>query len=73
MATAVIEQYGGRVLVHGGPSRVLEGAGRARNVVIEFASREIAERYYHSPEYAAARAVRSGAATADFVAVEGAA
>jgi uncharacterized protein (DUF1330 family) len=72
MATEVIAQYGGRVLVRGGACTVLEGEGRTRNVVIEFASRELAERYYHSPEYAAARAVRSGAAVADFVAVEGA-
>jgi uncharacterized protein (DUF1330 family) len=72
MATEVIAQYGGRVLVRGGACTVLEGEGRTRNVVIEFASCELAERYYHSPEYAAARAVRNGAAVADFVAVEGA-
>ncbi|KVQ61107.1 DUF1330 domain-containing protein [Burkholderia territorii] len=72
MATAAIEQYGGSVLVRGGACRVLEGVGRARNVVIEFASRELAERYYQSPEYAAARAARTGVAIADFVAVEGA-
>jgi uncharacterized protein (DUF1330 family) len=72
MATQVIKQYGGRVLVRGGTCHVLEGEGRARNVVIEFDSLELAERYYHSPEYGAARAVRSGAAVADFIAVEGA-
>ncbi|WP_321818720.1 MULTISPECIES: DUF1330 domain-containing protein [unclassified Paraburkholderia] len=72
MATEVIAQYGGRVLVRGGVCKVLEGEGSTRNVVIEFASRELAERYYNSPQYAAARAVRSGAAVADFVAVEGA-
>jgi uncharacterized protein (DUF1330 family) len=72
MATAVIEQYGGRVLVRGGACRLLEGESRARNVVIEFDSLELAERYYHSPEYGAARAARSGAAVADFIAVEGA-
>jgi uncharacterized protein (DUF1330 family) len=72
LATPVIEQYGGRVLVRGGTCHVLEGEGRARNVVIEFDSLELAERYYHSLEYGAARAARSGAAIADFIAVEGA-
>jgi uncharacterized protein (DUF1330 family) len=71
MATHVIAQYGGRVLVRGGRSHVLEGEGRARNVVIEFDSLEQAQRYYYSPEYAEARAVRSGAANSDFVAAEG--
>ncbi|MGI4815153.1 MAG: DUF1330 domain-containing protein [Janthinobacterium lividum] len=70
-ATPVIKQYGGRVLARGGKHAVLEGQGRARNVVIEFESLEQAERYYHSPEYAEARALRKDAATADFVAVEG--
>ncbi|EED99759.1 conserved hypothetical protein [Burkholderia multivorans CGD1] len=41
-------------------------------MVIEFDSVEQAQRYYHSPEYAHARAARSGAAVADFIAVEGA-
>jgi uncharacterized protein (DUF1330 family) len=72
MATPVIRQYGGRVLVRGGPCFVLEGDGRARNVVIEFDSVEQAQRYYHSSEYTQARAARSGAAVADFIAVEGA-
>jgi len=71
-ATPVIDQYGGRVLVRGGPAIPLEGESRSRNVVIEFDSLAAAERYYHSPEYTAARALRRDAAIADFVAVEGA-
>jgi uncharacterized protein (DUF1330 family) len=72
MATPVIKHFGGRVLVRGGACRRLEGEGRARNVVIEFDSLEQAERYYHSSEYAQARAARIGAGIADFIAVEGA-
>jgi uncharacterized protein (DUF1330 family) len=71
-ATPVIGRYGGRVPARGGLCKVLEGQGRPRNVVIEFDSLELAERYYHSPEYTGARALRQGAAVADFVAVEGA-
>jgi uncharacterized protein (DUF1330 family) len=60
---AVIAQYGGRYLVRGGGVTALEGAhdGR-RQVVIEFPSREAAERFWHSPEYAAAKQLREGAA-----------
>jgi uncharacterized protein (DUF1330 family) len=40
--------------------------------VIEFESFEQAKRYYHSPEYQAAKAKRAGAAVGEFVVVEGA-
>jgi uncharacterized protein (DUF1330 family) len=71
-ATPVIQRYGGRVLVRGGTCRVLEGQGRARNVVIEFDSFEAARAYAFSPEYAAARKLREGAGLIDIVVVEGA-
>ncbi len=60
------------MLARGGQCKVLEGQGRPRNVVIEFDSLELAERYYRPPVYTEARALRQGAAVADFVAVEGA-
>jgi uncharacterized protein (DUF1330 family) len=41
-------------------------------VIIEFESLEQAKRYFHSPEYQAAKAKRAGAAVAEIVAVEGA-
>jgi uncharacterized protein (DUF1330 family) len=72
-ASAAIQKYGGRPLVRGGAMTELEGEGRPRNVVIEFESVEQAKRYYHSPEYQAAKKKREGAGYADIVAVEGAA
>jgi len=72
-ATEAIKLYGGRPLVRGGPCEALEGEARPRNVVIEFDSVEQAKRYYHSPEYQAAKAKRAGAAIGEFVVVEGAA
>ena len=72
-ATEAIKQYGGRPLVRGGAHEALEGAARARNVVIEFDSVEAARRYYNSPEYQAAKAKREGACEGEFVLVEGAA
>ena len=71
-ATAAIRQYNGRPLVRGGAYEALEGEARGRNVIIEFESLEQAKRYFHSPEYQAAKAKRAGAAVAEIVAVEGA-
>lgn len=70
-ATEAIKQYGGTPIVRGGRVEVVEGEGRARNVVIEFASFE-ARTYAHSPEYAEARKLRAGAGFMDLVIVEGA-
>jgi uncharacterized protein (DUF1330 family) len=71
-ASKAIALYGGAPLVRGGTCEVLEGEGRARNVVIEFPSFEQAKAYYHSPEYQAAKLLRQDAGIADMIAVEGA-
>ncbi|THD45103.1 DUF1330 domain-containing protein, partial [Enterobacteriaceae bacterium ML5] len=42
-----------------------------RHVVFEFASFAEAKRFYESPQYQAAKAIRAGAATGTFVLVEG--
>ena len=65
-------QYGGNPIVRGGRIEVVEGEGRARNVVIEFASFDAARAYAHSAEYAAARKLRAGAGSIDLLVVEGA-
>jgi uncharacterized protein (DUF1330 family) len=70
-AGEAIKKYGGTPLVRGGRCETMEGEGRARNVVIEFASYDAAMTYARSPEYAAARKLREGAGTIDFVVVEG--
>ena len=67
-----VAKYGGRFLARAGRTVTLEGpAARNRVVVIEFPSFEAAEQFYRSPEYTAARKLREGAASAQFVAVEG--
>lgn len=70
-ATEAIRKYGGRPLARGGAIVELEGGARPRNVILEFESLEQAKRYYHSPEYQAAKALREGAGVAEIVAVEG--
>jgi uncharacterized protein (DUF1330 family) len=64
-------RYNAKFLARGGKSEVLEGPGRGRNVVIEFASMEDALACYHSPEYSKAKEFRLKASTGEFVLVEG--
>lgn len=71
-AQAAIARYGGCYLVRGGAVDVLEGGpAPQRLVVVEFASRDQARKFYHSPEYQAARALRRDAATMNLWVVEG--
>jgi uncharacterized protein (DUF1330 family) len=72
LAATSVEQYGGRYVVRGGASEVLEGDRVPhRLVVLEFPDADAARRWYHSPEYAEAKATREGAAVGSFVLVEG--
>lgn len=69
---AAVVLYGGRVLAGGGRVETLEGEPiPSRVVVIEFPSYDAAMAYYRSPEYQAAKALRSDAATVRFALVEG--
>ena len=64
-------KFGARFVVRGGAMENPEGRARARNVVIEFPSYEAAKACYHSPEYAAAHAIRRTAAESDLIIIEG--
>ena len=70
-AGEAIKKYAGTPIVRGGRCETVEGEGRARNVVIEFASYDAALAYARSPEYAAAKKLRQGAGAIDIVVVEG--
>ena len=70
-ASEAIRRYNGRPRARGGAYEAREGPARPRNVVIEFESLDQARRYYHSPEYQAARTKRDGACEGEFVIVEG--
>ena len=72
MSTASAERYHGRWLVRGGAVDVLEGEWQPhRLVVLEFDDEDSARRWYDSPEYAEARAVRQRAAESSLVLVSG--
>ena len=67
----VFARYGARFLVRGGRFEAVEGAARARNVVLEFPSYQAALECYRSPEYAAAMALRREAGVAEILVIEG--
>jgi len=67
-----IAQYGGRYLVRGGAVETKEGGWTpSRVVVLEFASMDQARKWYHSPEYAPALAIRTRAGKSKVILVEG--
>ena len=67
-----IAAHGGRFVVRGGETAVLEGDWNPKRlVVVEFEDLEAAKRFYESPEYRAAMKLREGAASLNMVAVEG--
>ncbi len=65
------KKYGGKFLARGGRSQNVEGNGRERNVIVEFADFETALACYHSPEYQRAKAIREPVSQGDFVVMEG--
>ncbi|HET7776514.1 MAG TPA: DUF1330 domain-containing protein [Azospira sp.] len=73
LAQTAIAQYGGRYLVRGGASAVLEGDWKTppRLVIVEFESVEQAQKFYDSPEYRAAREARKNAANMNMLVVQG--
>jgi uncharacterized protein (DUF1330 family) len=72
-AAASIEKYGGRYLVRGGASELMEGGPSPKALVlVEFPSMTIAKEWYHSPEYAEALKVRERALERRLIFVEGA-
>lgn len=69
---ATIAAYGGRYLVRGGASEVLEGNWTPqRNVVLEFPSMAQLKAWYHSPEYRPLIAIRERTTKSNLIVVEG--
>ena len=71
-APGAVAAGGGRFLARGGELAVLEGDWQpTRLVVLEFEDLDAAKRFYSSPGYEEARALREGAANLNMVAVQG--
>lgn len=71
-ASASIAAHGGRYLVRGGVSEVLDGDWvPKRLVVLEFATVEKAKAWRNSAEYAEAKKIRESCAKSNMIVVEG--
>jgi uncharacterized protein (DUF1330 family) len=71
-AGATVEKYGGKYIVRGGKTEVLEGDWRPnRIVVLEFASIARAKEWLNCEEYREPRKLRHQTARANMIVVEG--
>ncbi len=70
-AKPAYEKYDAKFLVRGGDFDCPEGKARPRNIVVEFASMEIARECYHSELYQRAAKIRQQLAVTDFLIIEG--
>jgi uncharacterized protein (DUF1330 family) len=69
---SALESNGGRFLVRGGATEMIEGDWLpGRLVIIEFPSMDAAQRWYDSPEYQAILGIRHEAATARIILTDG--
>jgi uncharacterized protein (DUF1330 family) len=72
LSTIAMKAHGAEVCVRGGAVQVLEGDWSPNRVVLlKFPSVEQARAFYDSPEYAAAKKARQGAAVMRMVVLEG--
>ncbi len=72
MVPPTLEIYGGKFLVRGGESEVLEGDWQPnRTVVLEFESMEKAKAWHASEEYREARDLRQATTTTSMFVVNG--
>lgn len=72
LAGATVEKYGGKYIVRGGKSEVLEGEWRPKRIVIlQFDSIARAEAWLNSEEYREPRKMRHRTARTNMIVVEG--
>ena len=72
MAAPAIQKYGGTVLARGPNADRHEGSLTGTVMLIEFASKAVAEAFYFSDEYQAAKVVRDECSDTDLMIIEGA-
>ena len=72
MAQDAVAAYGGRYVVRGGASSILEGGWQPpRLVVLEFPDAERARAWWSSTEYAPAKALRQACADTEMLLIDG--
>ncbi len=68
----IVEKFGGRYLILGGRSDVVEGNWPLSfPIVIEFPNMDVAHRWYQSEDYADLKALRQSASKANAIFIEG--
>ena len=71
--TAIAEKFGGKYIVRGGETAVIEGTwAHPRTVVIQFPSYEKALEWYRSEEYKPVRQIRLDNAVTNAIIIQGA-
>jgi uncharacterized protein (DUF1330 family) len=71
LAAASIARHGGKYVVRGGKTEMLEGPDPARVVVLEFPSMDAARNFYFSADYSEAKKIRQAASNSKLFLVEG--
>ena len=72
LTPATIAAYGGRFIVRGGATEILEGSPTVgRIVVLEFPTATIARQWWNSEEYTKAKTIRHRTSTTEMILVEG--
>ena len=72
LVSATLEVYGGRYIVRGGASEVVEGEGTPhRTVIIEFENFEKAKAWHSSEEYAGPKQMRIDSTNSSVIIVDG--
>jgi len=72
LAPPSIAKYRGRYLVRGGTNEALEGVWKPeRFVILQFESADMARRWWSSPEYAEAKALRQSCAETKMLLLDG--
>ena len=66
-----LKKYGGKVLARGPVADRLEGDVSGIVMMVEFESKEAANKFYYSEEYQAAKAVREECSDTDLMIAEG--
>ncbi len=72
LAAPTVSAFGGRYIVRGGATEILEGEWEPKRVVVvEFPDAARAKAWWASAEYAPAKALRQETATSEMIVVEG--
>ena len=71
-AAATVDKYGGKYIVRGGKTEVLEGDWKPKRIVVlEFPTMERAKEWLNSPEYREPRKQRHATAKTNMLVIEG--